>query len=57
MAAVKAQQTEALVGKFIARRASFYEAIVRNDPSQSKFQRGWANRLAALSNATQRSFA
>lgn len=38
-----------LVRAYVARRRWFYADIVRNDPSQKVFEKGWENRL----NATQ----
>lgn len=38
-----------LVRAYVARRRWFYADIIRNDPSQKVFEKGWENRL----NATQ----
>jgi lysozyme family protein len=38
-----------LVRVYVARRRMFYADIIRNDPSQKVFEKGWENRL----NATQ----
>ena len=40
--------TAAMIESYIDRRASFYGQIVARDPSQSRFSRGWANRLSHL---------
>lgn len=36
------------VGKFIDARKALYARIVERDPSQKKFAKGWANRIASL---------
>lgn len=41
-----------LIKSYIRIRDEFYDAIVAHDPAQSKFRKGWANRMAALSNET-----
>ena len=38
----------ALTDAYLTRRERFYYAIVANDPSQKRFEKGWANRLADL---------
>lgn len=37
-----------LIARYIDGRRAFYAAIVARDPSQSRFARGWENRLAHL---------
>lgn len=39
---------ENITSLFLKRRDSFYEHIVENDPSQVRFERGWANRMLSL---------
>lgn len=38
-------KTKELINDFINRRISFYESIVKNNPSQKKFLKGWINRV------------
>lgn len=37
-----------LVDAYMTHRASFYASIIARDPSQKKFQKGWANRMNAV---------
>lgn len=36
---------EKFIYMFLEKRKNFFEAIVRNDPSQNRFIRGWLNRV------------
>lgn len=47
---VDARGVASLVSRVIAARANFYTSIVSRDPTQARFSRGWANRLALLTN-------
>lgn len=40
--------TAHLAAAFLDRRDRFYAAIIANDPSQKRFEKGWANRMKAL---------
>ena len=41
-------RTERLVEDYMDLRAAFYAGIIARDPSQKKFERGWAKRMARL---------
>jgi len=45
LAYINRQEPTVLFVKVIALRKAYYDAIVRNDSSQSKFLQGWYNRL------------
>lgn len=40
--------TAHLAAAFLDRRDRFYAAIIANNPSQKRFEKGWANRMKAL---------
>lgn len=50
MARAKAANGDQLAAGIIRERYDYYAAIVKHDPSQQRFQHGWENRLAALTN-------
>lgn len=43
------QESDVLLSNIIEARWAFYEAIMKNDPSQETFRRGWRNRCTNLS--------
>lgn len=45
---VEAGRSEELIYDCLSIRQSYYDAIVAHDSSQSRFHRGWMNRLKAL---------
>lgn len=47
-AAINAMAPKALFGKLRQKRLLFYNNIVKSNPSQSKFIKGWTNRVNAL---------
>lgn len=43
-------KTNELINNYISRRIEFYENIVKNNPSQKKFLKGWINRVNGTTN-------
>lgn len=39
---------DAVIGAYLDQRADFYDAIVENDPTQTRFIAGWKNRIRSL---------
>lgn len=50
LAAINSADPEQLYGRIMSARVAWYERIVRNDPSQRRFLKGWMNRLERLKN-------
>lgn len=46
--AVNEREPQWLIADILRERDIFYKKIIARDPSQSKFERGWMNRLAAV---------
>jgi len=46
--AINSYDDETLRTALLAKRQNFYEAIIENNPSQKKFEKGWFNRLEAV---------
>lgn len=46
--AVSEREPQWLIADILRERDIFYKKIIARDPSQSKFERGWMNRLAAV---------
>ena len=45
---VKAMDSDALLKAFSNQKNAFYNSIVENNPTQSKFLKGWLNRVASV---------
>lgn len=54
LAAIEATDPARLARMALDARWSFFEAIMRNDPSQEAFRNGWRNRVEHLRDITQR---
>lgn len=50
---VKEMDADALLKAFGEQKESFYNSIVENNPSQSKFLKGWLNRVASVQIAAE----
>ena len=50
LAAINSVDPDELYGRIMSARVAWYERIVRNDPSQQRFLKGWMNRLERLKN-------
>lgn len=48
LAAINSSDPDELYGRIMSARVAWYERIVRNDPSQRRFLKGWMNRLERL---------
>jgi len=53
LAAVRAADPDLLARRYVERRRKFYGEIVAAIPSQAVFQRGWLNRMDALTKEIQ----
>jgi len=47
---VVSKRLKEVIDKYINLRLSFYTQIIRNDPTQGKFAKGWKNRMDSLIN-------
>lgn len=45
---LKRKTLDHLVSNYLSERSDFFDLIVKSDPGQSVFLRGWKNRIAAL---------
>ena len=46
---VAAGRVQEIVDQYIDNRHEFYDKIIANDPTQARFEAGWAHRMASLS--------
>jgi len=50
---VKAMDSDVLLQAFSDQKEDFYNAIVNNNPTQSKFLKGWLNRVASVQSTAE----
>jgi lysozyme family protein len=45
---VVAKRLQEIINKYLSLRTSFYSQIIKNDPTQKVFEKGWKNRMDSL---------